>query len=263
MLIALPEYLRAIARYANRTGNRLPAISVVRPMGANLDSVSRNEIERSLGCQLREHYGSLEFGGIAFGCSARCGMHVLSDQYIVEIVRGTTRVAPGEKGSVLITDLHNSTMPLIRYHIGDIGWLDPTPCRCGRTSPRIHLEGRVEDTVVKDDGELVTPEGLSRVIYGHPSIQDFQLVEIRPNHYDLRITARQHASVWRGELENSVRELLGSDATVNISQARVIAPEASGKFRHCKSASYDRLWSSAKGRTSFSGRFPVTNAHRH
>lgn len=241
LLLALPEYLRALARYVKRSGDRLPSIPVIRPMGANLDAVSRHQIEAELGGRVREHYGSLELGGIAFDCAQRSGLHVLSDEFIVEVVRNGRRVENGEKGSVLITDLHNITMPLIRYQIGDVGWLDSRPCECGRNSPRLHLEGRLEDTIVRADGVLITPEVMSCLLYAQDAIDDFQLIESNPGQYELRCSVLPQGHCNLMELERACRQALGPQVRIKVRQVRSILPESSGKFRHCKSASYHRL----------------------
>jgi phenylacetate-CoA ligase len=243
LLTALPEYLRALARYVARTSDKPPYISEIRPMGANLDAVSRAQIERALGSHVREHYGSLELGGIAFDCKQRAGLHVLADQFIVEVVRDGRPVPPGERGVILITDLHNAAMPLLRYQIGDVGWIDGSPCGCGRTTPRLHLEGRVEDTIVDDDGTLATAEDLSRALYAHTQLDDFQLVEHGPRRFELHYSAASNELPSLAELELSCRRILGPDANLICHRVRSIPPEPSGKFRHCKSASHHRLTS--------------------
>ena len=56
---------------------------------------------------------------------------------------------PGELGQVLVTDLLNLAMPLIRYRIGDMAIYDETPCKCGRSLPRLKkVAGRVTDFLV-------------------------------------------------------------------------------------------------------------------
>ena len=241
LLMALPEYLQALAEYLERSGHRPPMISVVRPMGANLDAVSRTRIERAFGTQVREHYGSLELGGMAFDCRFRNGLHVLSDQFHVEIVRHGQPVEPGQLGSVLITDLHNFTMPLIRYQIGDMGFLDLTSCACGRPSPRLFLEGRLEDTIVTDDEKVVTPEAVAKLLYGSGNVDQFQLIEQASGRCELRVVPVAGQTVNVDRLVALCRQLLGDGRVIKVREVRSILPETSGKFRHCKSSSYRRL----------------------
>jgi hypothetical protein len=75
-----------------------------------------------------------------------CGwFHVNSDAVIVEVVdlRSGEPVEEGTAGRIVVTDLLNTAMPIIRYDIGDVG----APggghrCPCGRATPRLQLVAR-------------------------------------------------------------------------------------------------------------------------
>lgn len=86
-----------------------------------LHQFMRERIERVFQCRVCDHYGSREVGPIAW-------QHHSGDMYFpkffsrVEVVDAEDRpVANGEQGRILVTTLHNFTMPLIRYDIGDLG----------------------------------------------------------------------------------------------------------------------------------------------
>jgi hypothetical protein len=72
------------------------------------------------------------------------GMHVNEDVVVVEVVddNGAT-VPPGVTGRLLVTDLVNEAMPVLRYEIGDVGSLEPAPCRCGRQWAVVRVTGRI------------------------------------------------------------------------------------------------------------------------
>ena len=55
---------------------------------------------------------------------------------------------PGEVGELVFTTLRKHARPLIRFRTGDIGWIDNTPCSCGRTHGRIHINGRKDDMFI-------------------------------------------------------------------------------------------------------------------
>ncbi len=160
-LTALPEYLRALADYVHRTGDKPVGIPVIRPMGANFPQAWKTAIEAAFGGQVREHYGSRELGPMAFDCGKASGMHLLMSQHLIEVVRDGQPVRDGEVGKVLVTDLHNLAMPIVRYDIGDLARIDSSPCICGRTTPRIHLEGRVDDAFVLSQGRILTADAVA------------------------------------------------------------------------------------------------------
>jgi phenylacetate-CoA ligase len=244
LLWGLPEYLLMLARHVERGGEGIGRVPVVRPMGAKLTAEAKLRIERSLDCTIREHYGSLELGGVAFDCARRCGMHVLEDQFHVEVLRNGRPVGDGEVGSVVITDWYNFSMPLVRYQIGDMARLTRVRCDCGRTTSRITIEGRLEDTFVLDSQEVLTPAVVSEHFSEEVGVDDFQLLEHGSGSWELRVVP-SNGCVDRQALLRRGQALLGQDSRLTIREVQSILPEASGKFRHCKSKSYQRLLDSA------------------
>jgi phenylacetate-CoA ligase len=104
-----------------------------------------------------ETYGSRETMLIASECEAHQGMHISEENLFVEIVRSGSPVPAGDVGDVVITDLHNYGMPMIRYVNGDVAVLSPeSRCSCGRSLRRIErVEGRRADTMTDRDGNAV------------------------------------------------------------------------------------------------------------
>ena len=63
----------------------------------------------------------------------------------------------GETGRVVLTDLHNFTMPLIRYEIGDYAEVGP-PCACGRGLPVLaRILGRSRNMLTLPAGDRIWP----------------------------------------------------------------------------------------------------------
>ncbi|MDG2383409.1 MAG: hypothetical protein P8N76_17190 [Pirellulaceae bacterium] len=234
LLFALPEYLIWLARFVkeNQLELRIPEI---RPMGANMSRSARQFIESHLGGSVREHYGSLELGNMAFDCQEKSGMHLLEDQFFIETTDRRSAVESGGLGSVTVTDFHNFVMPLIRYQVGDVARVDNRNCDCGRTSRRITLEGRVDDTFVIDD-RWITPEAVAEFFTKFDDVFDFQLVEKRSGRWELLYVAN-YENVDESELQQACLQVLGG-GMLKVRRVQRIIPEASGKFRHCKSSSH-------------------------
>ena len=75
---------------------------------------------RSFGCPVYNRYGCREVSVVASECPAHSGLHVMAEGLYLEIETPHGPAAPGEMGAVLVTDLLNGAMPLIRYRIGDM-----------------------------------------------------------------------------------------------------------------------------------------------
>jgi phenylacetate-CoA ligase len=95
-------------------------------------------------------------GYIAQECKAKRGLHINVEHVILEIVDEGGVVLHGEPGRIVITDLHNRVMPLIRYDTGDVGTLSTRQCPCGITWPLLEvIQGRQCDYVVLRDGSRI------------------------------------------------------------------------------------------------------------
>ncbi|MBN1151702.1 MAG: phenylacetate--CoA ligase family protein, partial [Dehalococcoidia bacterium] len=95
-------------------------------------------------------YSAFEVYEIASECSAHKGMHIQAEDIVVEVVNEDgSAAAPDRMGRVIVTNLHNYAMPFIRYELGDLAAIDPTPCECGRHLPRlVGIVGRMSELIV-------------------------------------------------------------------------------------------------------------------
>ena len=101
------------------------------------------------GAAVLNNYCSTEGGEIAMSC--QCGrLHLNDDWLILEGVNERLEpTAPNTASSgVLVSDLSNRVMPIIRYRLDDRIEFSPTPCPCGSTLPVVTVWGRGADTLV-------------------------------------------------------------------------------------------------------------------
>jgi phenylacetate-CoA ligase len=151
----------------------------------------RERLERTFGAPVRSEYGCGEVGPIAYECG-HGSMHLLVDNVLVEFLKPDgSHAGTGESGEIVVTDLHNYSMPLVRYRLGDIG----TPgdsCDCGRGYPVLGaLLGRSYDFVQTPDGIryhgeffLYIFEDLRRA---KAPIRQFQIVQSGPHEIEVII----------------------------------------------------------------------------
>ncbi len=236
VLKGLPTYLQQIARYVHQTGRAPLPVPVVKPFGGSVSPVMREQILQGFAGEFRDDYGSAELGPIACDCRYHNGMHLFSDLFVVEIVRGERPCSPGEVGRILITDLGNFAMPMIRYEIGDLGRLFVDACPCGRTAPRLVVEGRLEDALVTDSGELVSSDAICDAMFALSFIDQFQLVQEGSGEFELLLVPRGDATTATDQAVVRLRELLGSRTEIQPHVVSTIPAEESGKFRFVKSA---------------------------
>lgn len=240
MLVALPVYLQEIARYMKRKGMQAP-VKLIRPIG----SVSTQKLKREWADifegEVYETYGSNELGPIACECEERNGLHVAMENYVVEVVRDGQPAQPGELGEVLVTCLDNYAMPMLRYRIADVGRRYNHSCPCGRSSQLIEVNGRLQDLIVTEEGQVIPEDQLMDFFYYEIGLRQFQLVERRAGEFDLLIVPEDGSQVDTEQVVERTRQLLGETVQIQPFVVETIYPEATGKFRFVKSASYEHF----------------------
>jgi len=149
-----PSYMLHMAEMAEEMGISLKDTSLrVGLLGAEpWSEAMRNMIQEMTGIMAQNCYGASELSGPMFTeCTEQAGIHIWKDIALVEILDKNNQepVAPGERGELVITMLKREAMPVIRYRIGDITYMDDETCACGRTHPRIgRISGRVDDMLI-------------------------------------------------------------------------------------------------------------------
>jgi phenylacetate-CoA ligase len=159
-------------------------------------------------------------------CRAGGGLHINSPRALVEILRPDGQpAAPGEPGTVVITDLTNFASPIIRYAgLGDVARWSASPCACGRCFPRLEvLEGRSSDTFVLPDGRRLHPFTLTQPLAAFPAIRRFQIVQDAPDAVRLLIVPDGAGlDDVRGDVLAVYRTILGDRVRIEITAVDAI-----------------------------------------
>ncbi len=127
-LKVFPSNLYLLAEYLKETGRTLPGIRAIQSTGEPMLGNQRLLFDEVFGCPIFDMYGSREVGNTACDCDRHEGLHIAMESSIVEIVKEGRAVAPGDEGEILVTDLSNYGVPMIRYQINDYGRLIPGRC---------------------------------------------------------------------------------------------------------------------------------------
>ena len=201
-----------------------------------LEPSRREYIERILGAPVFDRYGSRETSVLASECEYHDGLHVNMEHLYIELLKPDgTPAGPGEKGEVVVTDLSNIGMPLIRYRLRDVAEPVAGTCRCGRGLSRIKMVGgRVTDFILTPSRKLVS--GASMTIFltaNTPGVGKMQLYQEKINTLEIRIVAGdKFTDESREYCLRSARKLIGEDLDIFITLVDDIPVPESGKMRY-------------------------------
>ena len=192
----------------------------------------RKEIESVFDTRIFDRYGCEETSLVASECEAHQGLHVNTDGVWVEILDDPRH--PELPGRLLVTDLANHGMPLVRYEVGDRARVLDRSCPCGRSYPLLQeIAGRIADYLVTPDGEYVSgislTENFATLI---PGVEQVQVVQDRRDHLLLNLVPDpSFDDTSRDRIHALIAERFGGAMRYDIAFLTGIAPEPSGKFR--------------------------------
>ena len=233
--------LEAFARFLLTNNLRLPSqLASLIATAEVLTDFHRRLFEQAFRCRVYNEYGSGEVGTIAHECD-RGALHISAERLIVEILRDGTPAAPGEKGDIVVTELHNTAMPLIRYNLKDVGALSGHSCSCGRGLPVLaEIAGRAYDIIYNKEGEAFYGSYFTYIFKElerqHISVLAFQVIQLDQESFVIKLVMlekdRARAETY---IEQRIRSSYGTYARVRYEYVPHIEREKSGKMRLNKS----------------------------
>lgn len=154
-------------------------------------------------------YGAVEGGRLAFECKAHNGLHVRPDVVHIELLNNGQPARAGEAGSVFITSLINTVMPMIRYELGDLATWETGECRCGLWWPRLSLQqGRKGDVIPLPGGRRVPVTSLASIVGKSRSVRQFQFIRRAADILVLRYEPYAESGESLGEVINKLSRTL-------------------------------------------------------
>ncbi|MEA3514576.1 MAG: radical SAM protein, partial [Nanoarchaeota archaeon] len=241
ILHADPVYLRALALFIEDKGIKLPFIKAISSTYELLTESNRQFLETAFNCRVFDQYGCSELGPIANSCE-HGNKHIYMDKVIVEIIKDKP---DAEFGRIIVTDLNNYAMPLIRYDTGDIGHFVKGVCSCGRNSGMLEIDGRVGN-IVTVDGKVFTPKEIDRLFKGIQRIKLYRVVQKKEHEFKIEIMRNKQfnnaaAEKIKDEIRDNFKKYLSSDIKLEFEYVDEILPMNSGKFCLVKGLKFDRF----------------------
>ncbi len=129
----------------------------------------RAALEDGWGARVTEAMGIGDIGPSLWGeCEEQAGMHLgargLVHAELIDPETGEAReLRDGARGELVLTHLRHQTAPLLRFRTRDHVEVWTSPCRCGRTAPRVRCLGRTDDMLIVR-GVNVFPSAVREVV---------------------------------------------------------------------------------------------------
>jgi len=205
-------------------------ISVI-AMSEGLDWPTKKALEENFNCPVVSRYANIENGMLAQQTS-ESGNNFLVNlaSYHIEILDLNKNIPVGEgvTGRIIVTDLFNRAMPMVRYDTGDLGVLGRTE-NGGRTCYVLKkVEGRKMDAIYDTRGEPISSFTITNSMWKYTELAQYQFVQTGKKEYVFQLNAEGN---FRREKELIIefRRYLGSDSEITVTYVNEIPLLSSGK----------------------------------
>ncbi len=241
-IYAYPSHLLELAQ-ADLTAE--PLIAGVKRLFTSSEFLSqglKTRLEARYQAEIYDHYGSTEFKEIAWQCPEQGWYHINHEDVICEVVNEHGPVL-NEPGEVVVTDLRNKAMPLLRFKLGDLAVKSNTPCGCGYSGDSIKpLGGRSSDYFVFEGGQEISPYRFTMAIEAVQGMLQYQLVQLGVNSIQVNIVWRNdELAAQADDVREHILHVLNeagvqSNVSIDVRRCQSINNEENGKFKVVKRA---------------------------
>lgn len=234
ILLTYPANLDALLTYIHHEGVNLARLREVRTVSGPVNAALRERCKQVLGVPLTDLYSAQEVGVIALQCPDSGLLHEHSEHLLVEVLDEQGQPCrEGEVGQVVVTDLHNFAMPLIRYALRD--WAEVGPaCSCGRGLPTLRrVVGRIRNMAMSPEGKPFWPVlDTKKILNAVPHLRQYQCEQTAENAITARLVCAPAPSPEQlQKFQATLEQMLGHAYrwTWQVSDA-LLPLSASGKF---------------------------------
>jgi phenylacetate-CoA ligase len=172
-VVLTPSYAAYLVEWAAERSMDLRRSSVERVLVAGEpgggEPAFRAKLEEGWGAKVTEAMGVGDIGVSLWGeCEEQDGMHLGARGFVhAELIDPESGVAleldEGATGELVLTHLRHRAAPLLRFRTRDHVEVRTSPCRCGRTGPRLRCIGRTDDMLIVR-GVNVFPSAIREVV---------------------------------------------------------------------------------------------------
>jgi len=226
-LEAFSQFLRDKQQPLDIRTNCIIAISETLPEGA------RQILQKKFSCPVISRYSNMENGFLAQQCGHDSGeYHINTASYYIELLHPDKdeQAEPGKTGRIVVTDLFNYAMPIIRYDTGDMAIYSENSF-CGNPGPVFtSVEGRRVDYIYNTAGRLLSPHVVTNTMWKYSAeVKQFQFIQKGQKDYLLKLNTGTKYPLKTHEIINDLKKYTGEDSEISVEFVEEIPVLGSGK----------------------------------
>jgi len=177
-IVSYVNPLYELSRYILANNCQVTSPNAILTGAEQLHDFQREVIEKAFNASVYNTFGCREFMLIAAECQQEKSLHINNDHLVIEVIDENNNQLKGQSGDIIITDLYNYGMPLIRYANGDKATIEHKACACSNPLPIISsVDGRKLDIIKTTSGATIPGELFPHMLKEFVGIERFQVIQ--------------------------------------------------------------------------------------
>ena len=205
-------------------------VKAILPISESMPEEVRRKLEKIFHCTVRSWYSNEENGIMGLQREEDESYYIDTESYYYEILKldKDEPANPGELGRIVITDLYNYAIPLIRYDNGDLAVAEYKE-KEGRFRFYIkELYGRKGDMIYDCQGRIVSPFVLLNGLSMAEGICQYRFIQEDVTRYTLWLNGDKNVIDEQGILD-FIKPYFGEEAEITVEYVDEIPVLNSGK----------------------------------
>ncbi len=234
-LIGYASSLAEISRYIDRykvdtSGFRVRSII---PISESMPPAARKRLSEQFSCPVQSWYSNEENGIMGIQPANGTSYYIDSENFHIEILK-TDSDEPcedGELGRIVITDLRNRALPIIRYDTGDLAKAKHELLGGRYRLFLTEIYGRRSDMIFDTEGNTLSPYILSINLWDAPGVRQYRFIQETETEYTLELNGDPE-KMDVDDILRRLRPYFGENAKITPVFVDEIPVLASGKRRY-------------------------------
>lgn len=230
VILSYASTLDIISRYASEIGHKNPYIDTIIGISETLNKTTREHLAKTFNsAKIVSRYSNNENGILAQDSGINTSFLFNSASYHIEILdfNSNSPLPNGEIGRIVVTDLFNYALPIIRYDTGDVGSISQN------SNGQILIDqlfGRKVDIITNTKGEIISPHTITNLMWGKSWLDQYQFVQKSKDKYILRINSKKINNF--SDIDSKLKTILGNNAEIFYDIVDEIPVLSSGKRKY-------------------------------
>lgn len=235
-LIAYSSTYETFRKYFERNGYESAKKCKILGMVAGsemLYDATRKSMEKAFNCKCVSRYANEENGFLGQDLTENNVFLVDVADYYIEILKfdSDEKAENGEVGRIVVTDLFNYGLPMVRYDTGDVGAFTYIEVEGKKHLAIGSFGGRAVDVIFDCYGKQLSPHAITNAMWRFQSLKQFKFIQKEEKVYEIQLNT-DCEKIDEELLEKEIKNVVGLDSVLKISYVNEIPVLASGKRRY-------------------------------